>query len=150
MKKHLKLFAVLSLVFLLSSILAGVASADVIRGAGWLYAKGSGEASLRMTGHVEIKSHGVGAVYIYGAESIEAHGDGQRKELSGGGVLFWGHKGIIKVVGERMTVRMEGRKIEFTAHGKGVIQLRGRGHYKTRGHSGDWAPDGLTVEVEEK
>lgn len=150
MKKHVKLFTVLSLVFLLSLTLAGLASADTIRGKGWLHAKGSGVATLRMTGRIEIEGHGVGVVYIYGAESIEAHGAGQRTNLRGGGVVFRGYEGTIKASGERMTVRMVGKKIEFTAHGKGVAHLRGRGIYETRGFSGDWAADGLTVEVEEE
>lgn len=150
MKRYLKLLAVFSLVFLLTLTLVGVASADVIRGKGWLHAEGGGVAILRMTGHVEIKGHGVGAVYIYGAEKIEAQGNGKRNNLSGGGVVFRGYSGTIKVSGERMTVKMIGAKIDFTAHGWGTAYLRGHGHYETGGFSGDWTPEGLNLEVVEE
>ena len=39
---------------------------------------------LRLSGQIEIKSHGVGLVYIYGAENIQAEGNGRRENLSGG------------------------------------------------------------------
>jgi len=151
MKRYVKLLGVLSLVMLMGMVVTGVASADVLRGKGWLHAKGSGMAVLKMTGHVEIVSHGSGAVYIYGAEKIEASGQGIRNDLPGGGVIFRGHQGTIEVTGERMLVRMIGKKIEFTARGKGKAVLRGEGYYETGGGgTGDWEPDGLTVEVVEE
>ena len=150
MKRKWKLLTVFSLVLMLSLALTGLASADVIRGKGTLHAQGSGAATLRMTGHVEITSHGSGVVYIYGAERIHATGDGNRTDR-GRLVIFRGHEGTISITGERMMVRMVGQDIEFTARGKGTAILRGRGTYETGdGHTGDWAPDGLTVEVEEE
>ncbi|MFN8454078.1 MAG: hypothetical protein U0401_05275 [Anaerolineae bacterium] len=114
MKGYTKIFIILSLVLLLSLALTGLASAETIRGKGWLHAEGSGAATLRMSGQVEINGHGVGAVYIYGAESIQAQGDGRRTDLSGGGVLFRGYEGTIIVIGENMRVKMIGAKIDFT------------------------------------
>ncbi len=150
MKRNWKLLTVFSVVFMLSLALTGIASADVIRGKGWLYAEGSGAATLRMSGDVEIISHGSGVVYIYGADTIEAEGNGRRKNLRNGGVIFRGYEGKITISGERMAVRMIGKQIEFTAMGKGTAILRGRGHYETEGHSGNWEPDGLTLEVAEE
>ena len=150
MKRSWQLLTVFGLVLMLSLALTGLASADVIRGKGTLYAKGSGVATLRMTGHVEITSYGSGTVYIYGAESIRAEGDGKRADR-GRLVIFRGHEGTISITGERMVVRIVGKDIEFTARGKGTAILRGHGTYETgNGYTGDWAPDGLTVEVEEE
>jgi hypothetical protein len=151
MKRYFKLAAVFSLVMLLTMALAGVASAEVIRGKGWLHAEGSGFAKLQMAGQVEVNGHGVGAVYIYGAEVIHAEGNGKRSDLRGGGVVFRGFEGTIHVMGQRMVVKMLGEKIEFTAHGKGRAVLRGHGTYQTGGGgSGDWQPDGLDIEVVEE
>jgi len=150
MKRYWKLFSVLSLVLLMGVVLVGPASADTLRGKGWLRAQGSGVAILRMTGEVEINGHGPGMVYILGAEEIHAEGDGIRNDLAGGGVVFRGHKGTINISGEKMVVRMVGTKIDFTAHGKGTAVLRGHGRYHTKGGSGDWQPDGLTREVVEE
>jgi hypothetical protein len=148
MKRSLKLFTIFSLLVVFSLTLTGLASAETLRGKGWLFAKGKGEATLRMSGQIEIKGHGVGVVYIYGAEEIQAEGKGKRTNLDGGGVVFRGYKGTIKVVGEGMTIKMVGAKIEFTAHGKGVAYLRGRGIFRTGdGHVGDWNNRGLEIEV---
>ncbi len=150
MKRYWKVLSVVSLVLLLSMALVGAASADIIRGKGWLHAEGSGAATLRMSGQVDITGHGVGVVYIYGAEQIRADGDGQRINRADGGVVFRGYSGKIHVTGERMAVKMIGSKIDFTARGKGTAILRGRGHYETEHFTGDWAPDGTTLEVVEE
>jgi hypothetical protein len=149
MQRYRKLFMAVSLVLLLGLTLTGLASADVIRGKGWLHAEGSGVATLKMSGHVEIVSHDKGVVYIYGAEKIEAEGDGKRSDLRGGGVVFRGYEGVINASGARMRVKIIGEQIEFTARGKGTIFLRGRGHYESEGLAGDWANSGLNIEVEE-
>ncbi len=150
MKHFTKSMTITGLVFLLSMVLVGAASADVIRGKGWLHAEGSGVARLWMSGQVEITGHGGGTVYIYGAAEIEAGGNGRRVDLPGGGVVFYGSEGEIHAGGERMFVEIIGRKIDFTARGKGKAVLRGKGRYETEGFSGDWASDGLTIEMEEE
>jgi hypothetical protein len=150
MKQNLKLFTVLSLVLLLSLTLVGVASADVVQGKGWLHAEGAGVAVLRMSGDIEINGHGIGVVYIYGADEIEATGRGDRHDRPGGGVFFRGYRGTITANGEEMIVKMIGGKIDFTAQGEGTVFLRGRGHYETGHASGDWAADGSTLEVTEE
>jgi hypothetical protein len=108
-------------------------------------------ASLHITGKVDIVGHGVGMVYIRGAEKIEASGHGNRVNRADGVVVFYGYEGEIHVAGENMVVRMVGQKIEFTAEGKGKAWLRGRGTYETgHGSTGDWTPNGLKVEVVEE
>lgn len=149
MTRYTKIFTILSLLFLLSLALAGLASAETIRGQGWLKATGSGEAVLRMSGQVEINGHGVGAVYIYGAEDIQAQGNGRRTNLAGGGVIFRGYEGTITVSGEQMRVKLTGTQIDFTAQGQGVAHLRGRGYYETAHTSGDWNNRGFDIEVTE-
>ncbi|GAB4415433.1 MAG: hypothetical protein Fur0044_10510 [Anaerolineae bacterium] len=147
MKRSFKLFSIFSLLVVLSLTLTGLASAETIRGKGWLYAKGNGAATLRMSGQVEIKGHGAGAVYIYGAEEINASGQGKRANLDGGGVVFKGYSGTITVTGEKMVVKMVGTKIEFKASGQGVAHLRGRGYYETAHLRGDWNNRGLEIEI---
>lgn len=150
MKRSWKLLTVFGLVLMLGMALTGLASADVIRGKGTLHAEGSGAATLRMSGHIKITSHGSGVVYIHGAEGIRAEGDGNRVDR-GRLVIFRGHEGTISITGERMVVRIVGQEIEFDARGKGTAILRGRGTYETgNGHTGDWEPNGLTLEVEEE
>jgi hypothetical protein len=146
MKHTIKLFVVLTVVSLLGLMLAGVASAEVVQGQGWLHARGAGVVVLRMSGDVEITGHGVGAVYVYGAEDIYAAGQGRRTDLPGGGVIFRGYRGKITISGEEMMVRMAGGKIDFVAEGEGRALLRGQGHYETRHGSGDWSAEGTTVE----
>jgi hypothetical protein len=150
MKRTFKFWSGFALVLLLTLTFTGLASAETLRGKGWLHAEGSGAATLRMSGKVEINGHGVGVVYIYGAEEIRADGQGRRTNLAGGGVVFRGYEGTIQVAGKHMTVKMVGAKIDFTARGKGVAHLRGRGHYETANLAGDWNERGLEIEVIEE
>ena len=150
MKGYLKLLVVLTLVSLLSVIFVGAASADVIQGKGWLHARGAGVAMLKMSGNIEITGHGVGLVYIYGADEIYATGDGQRVDRPGGGVVFRGYRGTITATGRDIVVKMAGGKIDFKAEGKGKAYLRGRGHYETGHISADWDSAGTTIEVAEE
>ncbi|RMF03800.1 MAG: hypothetical protein D6768_05040 [Chloroflexi bacterium] len=149
MRRLTRSISIFSLLFLLSLTLAGVASADVISGKGWLHAEGSGVAKLQMNGAVEINGHGVGVVVIKGAEAIQASGHGHRTNLPDGRVVFRGYEGTIHAIGRHMTVHMAGTKIDFTARGKGRAVLRGHGTYETGSGSGDWQPDGLEINVEE-
>jgi hypothetical protein len=149
MKTYQKVLTVFSLIIILSLTFTGLASAETIRGKGWLHAEGSGTATLRMSGQIEIKGHGVGVVYIYGAENIQAEGKGRREDLSGGGFVFKGYSGTIIVTGGRMNIKMVGGKIDFTAHGQGVAHLRGRGYYETANLHGDWNNRGVEIEVVE-
>ena len=123
---------------------ASAAEAD-ISGRGVLYARGSGIADLRGDGVVDIRAHGVGAVVVCGAERIEARGAGERTNTPDGCVRFVGWKGAIHVVGEDMTVHMEGRRIEFRAVGQGLAHLKGHGVYKVGSHGGRWTPEGVEV-----
>jgi len=151
MKRSIKLFTVLGLVLTLSLIVAGLASADVLRGEGWLSAQGSGMVNLYLTGRVDITSHGVGTVYVRGAETIEATGQGRRVNRADGLVIFYGYEGQIHRAGETRSVKMAGHEIEFIAEGKGRAWLRGKGSYETgHGYSGDWAPNGLNVQLEQE
>jgi hypothetical protein len=100
-----------------------------------------------MSGDVEINGHGIGAVYIYGADDVQAVGKGKRTDRPGGGVIFRGYRGTITASGEKMTVKIVGGKIDFTAEGEGTAYLRGRGTYETGHGSGDWSTSGSTLEV---
>jgi hypothetical protein len=74
MKRSWKSLTVLSLVLLLSLVLTGIASAEVIRGKGWLHAEGAGVAVLRMSGHIKIEGHDTGVIYIYNFDELQVEG----------------------------------------------------------------------------
>lgn len=128
---------------------ASVASADTVSGHGWIKAKGSGTALLKMTGEVNISAHGTGLVYIKGAEFVRAEGVGSRTNLPNGDVILRGYRGQVHIVGKHMSVRMIGKRIEFEARGIGQVTLKGRGVYETGSGSGDWQADGVELTVQE-
>lgn len=146
-----KFFTMVALTLVLLMTFTGLTSADVLQGKGWLHAEGNGLVNLHLTGEADIEGHGTGMVYIRGAEEIRANGSGRRIDHPGNIVVFYGYEGEIHATGEKMLIRMVGQKIEFTAEGKGRARLHGRGWYETgNGSTGDWAPDGLDIEMTEE
>ncbi len=151
MKKKLLLVVVLTLVALL--VFPAIASAETFRGEGSITARGVGVAIVHGEGEIEITGHGIGLVHVRNAESLEASGNGYRRDLPGGGAVFMGWRGEIRVAGTELTVRMWGGLIEFTAEGTGWVFLRGRGTYEINGETLDWSAEGARVvlgEVEEE
>lgn len=102
----------------------------VLEGAGWLYARGTGEAILNMGGGVRM--------YLDGDIKIEDHAgdlqvwiDGVVASMTGADVELEGFQGRIRVRGSDFTLKAEGA-MEFVAHGHGVAKLEGSGVYRTR------------------
>jgi len=44
---------------------------------------------------------------------------------------------------------MIGSEIDFVARGRGTAILRGRGSWETEHSSGDWVPEGFSLDLEE-
>jgi len=63
-------------------------------------------------------------------------------------VVFVGFEGTIHACGDDMTVRMEGRRIQFKAMGEGNAFLKGYGTFKLGGLSGRWTKDGVRLHFE--
>ncbi len=116
-----------------------------VEGRGVLYAKGSGMAVVEGDGTVAIRSNGTGTVLVTGAERISARGTGHKVDLPDGSVRFTGWQGTIKVIGEDITVRMEGSAIVFRAAGQGTAHLAGHGRYKVGERVGEWSPEGVDI-----
>ena len=128
---------------------ASVASADTVSGHGWIKAQGAGTALLKMNGEVDIEGHGLGVIYIKGAEIVRADGNGSRTDLPNGDVILRGYRGHVHIVGKQMGVRMVGGKIDFEAWGAGQVTLKGRGSYETQSGFGTWQPGGIELTIQE-
>jgi hypothetical protein len=146
-----RIILLLALIGLATFAFVPIASADPadegksIEGKGMLYAKGAGTARVRGDGGITIQAHGVGSVWIKGAESLHAEGRGVKREVRGG-VLFIGWKGEINAAGKDLDVLMRGGIIEFTATGRGEAVLKGRGIYRVGHNEGHWTQEGVTVQ----
>ena len=83
MNRILKSLSVLSLLLLMSLTLTGIASADVIKGIGWIHAEGAGTARLQMSGNIDIEGHGVGAVWRWDRSPEPLRRRSRRRPRSG-------------------------------------------------------------------
>jgi hypothetical protein len=95
---------------------------------------------------MDIWVHGTGTVWVKGLEVLHAEGRGRRWDLPGGGTVFAGWRGHLRLTGEDVVVKMWGGVFEFTARGTGWAFLKGRGHYRVHGQAGRWTPEGVWIE----
>ena len=147
-----KLVLVIALTLVTMVVFPVAARAEVFEGEGSITARGVGVAIVQGEGEIEIIGQGIGIVHIRDATRLKASGNGFRRDLPGGGVVFRGWRGEIHAAGTEVKVRMYGGLIEFTAEGTGWVFLRGRGTYEINGASYDWSTEGARVslgEVEE-
>jgi hypothetical protein len=143
-----KVLILLSLLLIPSLGIATAAEAEgtVGPGRGELSAKGVGYAELHGEGEVDIVGQGAAVFWIKGADTLRAQGQGRRWELPDGTVILAGWRGHIHVEGQELAIRMLGGIIQFSAEGKGWAFLKGRGHYRLDGQSGQWTREGIRVE----
>ena len=135
-------------VLVLGLLVATAVSADYVEGTGTLRARGAGIARVAGDGHVDIRGHGVGTVWVRNAEELSASGRGVRMDLPGNVVFFGGWSGEVHAAGEELTVTMAGGLIEFAARGTGTVFLQGRGRYWLNGEPGEWTLTGITIDIE--
>ena len=134
-----------SLLLLLSPGFTSVAEAADIEGTGRIWARGAGYARIKGNGVVNIVGHGAAVVWIRGADTLRAIGDGRRWELPNGTVVYAGWRGLIHAEGDGLSSRMLGGIIEFTAKGTGWGDFRGRGNYVVNGEAGHWTLEGVRL-----
>jgi hypothetical protein len=144
MMRH-RVLLMVSLLLLLSLGFTAVAAAADIEGTGRIWAKGAGYARIRGDGVVNVVGHGAAVVWIRGADTLRAVGDGRRWELPNGTVVYAGWRGLIHAEGDGLSIRMLGGIIEFTAEGTGWLYLRGRGEYIVNGEFGHWTLEGVRL-----
>ena len=144
MMRH-KVLVMVSLLLVLSLGFTVVAEAAQIEGTGRVWAKGAGYAKIKGDGVVNIVGHGAAMVWIRGAETLRAIGEGRRWDLPDGTVVFAGWQGLIHAEGDCLTIKMLGGIIEFTAEGTGWVFLKGRGTYVVNGEPGYWTLDGVRL-----
>jgi hypothetical protein len=142
-----RLLLVLAAAFVAGLVFTSVAAAEEVSGTGTIHAAGRGVAIVQGTATVDIQVHGIGMVFVKGAEALVATGQGRRTEVRGG-VLFTGWKGQIHIEGRDLNVRMAGGRIEFTATGTGWVYLQGNGVYRVEHRGGGlWSPRGHRIHL---
>lgn len=140
--------------FMALTPVAGAQETDAgpdVAGKGWLWARGTGTATIDMSGKI--------VVYIDGDVAITNLGDRFRVKLRtdrsldymtesvGPDVLLEDFSGWLLVRGSHFVIEMEG-PMKFKARGKGAAYLEGNGIYKTRrGHPHLWDPAGAEVRI---
>jgi hypothetical protein len=133
----------------LALLVAPVASAGEFTGSGTMSARGVGLVVLRGSGRVEIDGHGAGLVWVKGAETLDASGEGHRWEIpERGSTVFVGWSGTVLASGHGMTVWVAGGLVEFTATGTGTVYLRGHGTYVLNHRAAEWSSTGSTLGLE--
>lgn len=130
----------------------------VIKGSGTLTVQGSGTAAVRGNGRVEITGHGDGVIAIRGASNIKIEGtsDGQAAARPRAGatpeapkdrVVLRNFTGKVAAEGSQMEVGIRSNRVDLTAHGTGVVVLKGSGSYQVGDQSGNWTDEGLRIEL---
>ena len=140
-----RVLVMVSLLLVLSLGFTAVAEASPIHGTGRIWAKGAGYAVVKGDGVVNVVGHGAAIVWIKGADTLRAIGEGRRWDLPDGTVVFAGWRGLIHAEGDSLLVKMLGGIIEFTAEGTGWVFLKGRGTYMVNGEPGYWILDGVRL-----
>lgn len=140
-----RVLVLVSLLLLLSLGFTAAAEAAEVEGTGRIWAKGAGYARIKGDGVVNIVGHGAAVVWIKGADTLRAIGDGRRWELPNGTVVYAGWQGLIHAEGDSLSIRMLGGIIEFIAEGTGWVYLRGRGDYIVNGEFGHWTLEGVRL-----
>lgn len=131
-------------VLALSVVTTSVSLAAEVSGTGRLQATGVGGVRINGDGTVVI-GRGAGTVWVTGADEIVTEGQGRRTVLPDGTVRLTGYSGAITISGDVMRVRILGGSIDVTATGSGEVLLKGYGTFETNAGSGNWTPQGVTI-----
>lgn len=119
-----------------------------VEGKGYIWAKGSGVAILDGRGRVQMAIDGDVVIYDYAGDAVvkigavpeeEPDGDAARlQEVSPTTTYtFDNFRGRMQVVGSDFRIEAEG-EMKFRGRGEGVVELDGRGWWKTRRNRGTW------------
>ena len=143
--------ALLGLVAILMSV-AVAANAEEsearAEGYGWVWAKGSGTAILDGRGIVHMAIDGDVVIFDYAGDAKVQVGAVPEEEPDGAGAqlqdldptttyTFDNFRGRLRIVGSDFRIEAEGA-MKFRGHGKGVVEVDGRGWWKTLHRRGTW------------
>lgn len=137
-----KWFVAGGLVLALLLLTVSPAWAEGVKGAGELHAWGDGLAGVRGDGEVTITGNGV--LYFRdqnGDAEWSVSGEGDRRNLPSGWIVYYGFNGTFEAEGSRITVALSGYDVELWAEGTGAAVLRGDGEYEINGHRFSWTSD---------
>lgn len=138
------------LVLALLLVTVSPAWAEGIRGTGELHAWGDGLAGVRGQGEVTVTGNGV--LYFRdhnGDAEWSVSGDGERRDLPSGWILYYGFDGTFEAEGSRITVALSGYDVYLVAKGSGAAVLHGNGEYEINGHRFFWSSDFEVVRLGE-
>jgi hypothetical protein len=125
------------------------------RGNGWVWAKGAGIAILDGRGIVHMAIDGDVVVYDYAGDAVVKAGAIPEEEPDGAGAQMQGvsptstytfdnFRGRLHIAGSDFRIEAEG-EMKFRGHGKGVVEVDGRGWWKTLHRRGTW--NGATLHL---
>ena len=117
-------------------------------GYGWVWAKGTGTAILDGKGVVHMAIDGDVVIFDYAGDAKVRVGAVPEEEPDGAGAqlqdvdptttyTFDNFRGRLHIVGSDFRIEAEG-SMKFRAHGKGSVEVDGRGWWKTRHNRGTW------------
>ncbi|MDJ0923612.1 MAG: hypothetical protein QNJ77_03540 [Acidimicrobiia bacterium] len=120
-----------------------------VEGKGYIWAKGSGMAILDGRGRVHMAIDGDVVIYDYAGDAVVKIGAVPEEEPDGEGArlqevsptttyTFDNFRGRMQVVGSDFRIEAEG-DMKFRGHGEGVVELDGRGWWKTLRKRGTWS-----------
>ncbi len=150
-KRMLVLLAVFA-VFMAVTVAAQAQETDgvdhSVDGRGWIWAKGAGVAILDGQGIVHMGIDGDVVIYDYAGDAVVKIGAVPEEEPDGAAAqlrdvdptttyTFDNFRGRMVVVGSDFRIEAEG-EMKFRGHGKGVVEVDGRGWWKTLHRRGTW------------
>jgi hypothetical protein len=146
-----RVIALLSLVAVLMSVAVAANAEEVdgrAEGYGWVWAKGNGTAILDGRGVVHMAIDGDVVIFDYAGDAKVKVGAVPEEEPDGAGArlqdvdptttyTFDNFRGRLHIVGSDFRIEAEG-SMKFRGHGKGSVEVDGRGWWKTLHHRGTW------------
>lgn len=149
MQKRLLVIVAAMAVLMSVTVAAQAQETDAsIEGTGHIWAKGSGVAILDGRGRVQMAIDGDVVIYDYAGDAVvkigavpEEEPDGEASRLQEVSptttYTFDNFRGRMQVAGSDFRIEAEG-DMRFHARGEGVVELDGRGWWKTRHNRGTW------------
>ncbi len=147
---------IIGMLLLSMLMLVGVASADTIRGEGWLRAQGAGVANMK--GHIDtLEISGNGSLWYLDRGHVDepvVTGEGHRVEYANGWVNYVGFNGRFQLTdADAIIVHLRGQDVNLNVEGQGTVFLKGRGTYaygdgETTNY-GNWHENGRSLGLEE-
>ncbi len=123
-------------------------AAEDVQGRGVLKAMGSGLAVVK--GTMKMRVAGNGFLLIDPGDNvcplgIDINGHGEKVELGDGRILYVGFRGLARIEGCEINVKMAGARVDLLAVGSGRAVLEGCGRFHTRRFNGPWHMPGEIV-----